>query len=168
MKKFLSAINTISTGMGKISSWITIAVVAVLTYEVVMRYVFNAPTRWASETMGFCCGLIYVLGGAWVFLENRHVKIEFLYERLNPRQRAVLDVITFFFFALYMGLMLWATSKFAWESIQLLERSGSPWNPPVYPIKIALVTGVFLVFLQGSAKLIHDIHLAVTGKKYEY
>jgi TRAP-type mannitol/chloroaromatic compound transport system permease small subunit len=165
MKAFVSAINTISAWVGRVTSWVTIAVIAIVTYEVVMRYVFTAPTRWAAETLGFCCALIYVLGGAWVFLENRHVKVEFVYEKLSPRQRAIIDVITFFLFLLYVGLMLWATSRFAWESIQLLEGSGSPWNPPVYPIKVALVIGVFLVLLQGSAKLIRNIHFAVTGKE---
>ena len=165
MKKFLTAIGWISTWTGKVTSWLTIAVVGVVSYEVVMRYVFLAPTRWASETMGFCCGLIYVLGGAWVLLENRHVKVEFIYEKLNPRQRATLDAITFLFFVLYIGIMLWATGRFARESIELLEGSGSPWNPPVYPIKTALVTGVFLVLLQGSAKLIRDIHFSLTGRE---
>lgn len=165
MKKFLTAISRVSTLAGKLTSWLTIAVIGIVSYEVVMRYVFLAPTRWASETMGFCCGLIYVLGGAWVLLENRHVKVEFIYEKLSPRQRAALDAITFLFFALYIGIMLWATGRFARESIELLEGSGSPWNPPVYPIKTALVTGVFLVLLQGSAKLIRDIHFSFTGRE---
>ena len=165
MKTFLSAIRWISTWSGKVVSWLTIAVVCVVAYEVIMRYVFHSPTRWAGELNAFCCALIYVIGGAWVFLEKRHVKIEFVYEKMTLRQRAVIDVITFFFFALYMSLMLWATTTYAWDSIQLTENSGSPWNPPIYPIKTALVIGVFLVFLQGIDKLIRDIHFLITGKE---
>ena len=100
-----------------------------------------------------------------MLLEKRHVKIEFVYEKMTIRQRAVIDVVTFLFFALYMSLMLWATTTYAWDSIQLTENSGSPWNPPIYPIKTALVIGVFLVFLQGIDKLIRDIHFLITGKE---
>ena len=165
MKTFLSAIRWISAWTGKAASWLTIVVVCVVAYEVVMRYVFHSPTRWASELTAFCCGFLYVIGGAWVLLEKRHVKIEFIYEKMTPRHRAVIDVITFSFFALYMGLMLWATTSYAWDSIQLAEHSGSPWNPPIYPIKTALVIGFCLVVLQGIDKLICDIHFAVTGKE---
>jgi len=165
MKTFYSLITQISTWTGRMTSWLTIAVIVIVSYEVVMRYVFTAPTRWAAETLGFLCALIYVLGGAWVFVENRHVKVEFIYERLTSRQRAGLDAATFFLFALYIALMIWATGRFAWESIELMEGSGSPWNPPVYPIKIALFIGVVLVFLQGSANLVRNLHYAITGKQ---
>ena len=165
MKTFFSFVTRISTWTGQVISWLTILVIATVIYEVVMRYVFTAPTRWAAETLGFLCALIYVLGGAWVFVENRHVKVEFVYERLTPRQRAGLDAATYFLFALYIVFMIWATGRFAWESILLGEGSGSPWNPPVYPIKIALFIGVVLVFLQGSANLVRNLHYALTGKE---
>ncbi len=165
MKTFYSLITRISTWTGRITSWLTIFVIAIVCYEVVMRYVFIAPTRWAAETLEIMCALIYVLGGAWVFVENRHVKVEFVYERLTPRQRAGLDAATYFLFALYIVFMIWATGRFARESIALLEGSGSPWNPPAYPIKIALFIGVFLIFLQGTANFIRNLHYALTGKE---
>lgn len=163
MKRLLSLIDWISTWSGKATSWLAIAVIFVVVYEIIMRYVFRRPTLWANEAMIFLCAILYVIGGAWTLLEKRHVKIDFVYEKFTPRQRAIFDVLTFFFFALYMGMMLWATSKYAWESIQLAERSGSPWNPPVYPIKIALALGVLLILLQGIANLIRDLHLAIKG-----
>jgi TRAP-type mannitol/chloroaromatic compound transport system permease small subunit len=163
MKSVLSIIDWISMWSGKATSWFTIVVIFIVTYEIVMRYVFHRPTIWASEGMIFLCAILYVIGGAWTLLEKKHVKIDFVYERFSPRQRAILDIITFFFFALYMGMMLWATSKYAWESIQLAERSGSPWNPPVYPIKLALAVGVLLILLQGIANLIRDLHFVFKG-----
>jgi TRAP-type mannitol/chloroaromatic compound transport system permease small subunit len=45
------------------------------------------------------------------------------------------------------------------------ETSGSAWDPPVYPLKVALAFGVALLLLQGIAKFIRDLHLAVKGKE---
>lgn len=163
MKRLLSVIDWISMWSGKATSWFTIVVILMVIYEIVMRYVFHRPTIWASEGMILLCAILYVIGGAWTLLEKRHVKIDFIYERFSPRQQAILDVITFFFFALYMGMMLWATSKYAWESVQLTERSGSPWNPPVYPIKIALALGVLLILLQGIANFVRDLRAVIKG-----
>jgi TRAP-type mannitol/chloroaromatic compound transport system permease small subunit len=165
MKKLLSTIDTVSIFAGKAVSWLSVVIIAAVIYEIVMRYVFNLPTLWASEIMVFGCGLIYVLGAAWALQEHRHVKIDLIYSRLSKRQRAVIDSITFSFFSLYLGVLLWAAAKYANRSIGLLETSGSAWDPPVYPIKAALVVGIVLLLMQGTAKFIRDLHMAVKGKE---
>jgi TRAP-type mannitol/chloroaromatic compound transport system permease small subunit len=165
MKKILSVIDAISIWFGKLAGWLVLLVIVFILYEILMRYVFHLPTLWVSESMVFGAGLTYVLGSAWALQDNRHVKIDLIYGRLTPRQRAVLDSITFVFFALYMGVFLWATMEYARRSVSVLETSGSAWDPPVYPIKLALVAGVLLLLLQGIAKFIRDLHFAIKGKK---
>ena len=163
MKKLLAIIDALSIWTGKAASWLVLIVVVFVVYEVLMRYVFHLPTLWVSESMVFGCGITYVLGAAWALQDNRHVKIDLIYGRLTPRQRAIIDSITFIFFVLYLSLFLWATAKYTWQSVLVGETTGSAWDPPVYPIKVALVVGVFLLFLQGTAKFIRDLHLAIKG-----
>jgi TRAP-type mannitol/chloroaromatic compound transport system permease small subunit len=165
MKKFLSLIDCLSINVGKAGSWLILAVVAFIIYEIVMRYIFHLPTLWVSESMVFGCGISYVLGAAWALQDNRHVKIDLIYDRLTPRQRAVMDAITYIFFALYLGVFLWAASKYTWQSIMVRETTSSAWDPPVYPIKIALVVGTGLLLLQGTAKFIRDLYFAIRGKE---
>ena len=163
MKKLLAIIDALSIWTGKAASWLVLIVVVFVVYEVLMRYVFHLPTLWVSESMVFGCGITYVLGAAWALQDNRHVKIDLIYGRLTPRQRAIIDSITFIFFVLYLSLFLWATAKYTWQSVLVGETTGSAWDPPVYPIKVALVVGVFLLLLQGIAKFIRDLHLAIKG-----
>ena len=163
MRKLLSMVDAVSTWSGKAASWLILIVVGFIIYEILMRYVFHLPTLWVSESMVFGSGLTYVLGAAWALKDNRHVKIDLLYGRLNLRQRAVIDSFTFVFFALYLGVFLWAVSEYTWRSVAVRETSGSAWDPPVYPIKLALVTGVVLLLLQGIAKFIRDLYFAVKG-----
>ena len=163
MKKILSFIDAISIWSGKAAGWLVLIVICFIIYEILMRYVFHLPTLWVSESMVFGAGLTYVLGSAWALQDNRHVKIDLIYGRLTLRQRAIIDSITFVFFALYMGVFLWATSVYARRSLSVLETSGSAWDPPVYPIKLALMFGVILLLLQGIAKFIRDLHYAIKG-----
>jgi len=165
MKKLLSVIDTISIWSGKIAGWLVLLVIGFIIYEILMRYVFHLPTLWVSESMVFGAGLTYVLGAAWALQDNRHVKIDLIYGRLKPRQRAVMDSFTFVFFALYLGVFLWATIEYSRRSVSVLETSGSAWDPPVYPIKLALAVGVVLMLLQGIAKFIRDLHFAIKGNK---
>ncbi len=165
MKKLIEAIERVSMWSGKVSAWLTLPVIFVVTYEIIARYVFHRPTIWAVETMIYGCAIIYVMAAAWALLDGRHVKIDMVYERLSTRGKAVLDSFTFVFFALYIGMMLWATTKYAWRSVAILEMSDSPWRPPLWPMKVFLTLGVLLILLQGIAKFIRDLHFALTGKK---
>lgn len=165
MKRLLSFIDSVSIWTGKAGSWLIFFVVIFVIYEILMRYVFHRPTLWVSESMVFGCGVSYVLGAAWTLQENRHVKIDLLYSRLTPRQRAIMDSITYVFFILYLGVFLWATSKYVWQSVAVRETSGSAWDAPVYPIKVALAVGVALLLLQGTAKFIRDLHRAIKGSE---
>lgn len=165
LKTLVSGIDKISSWIGKTSSYLMLLVTPIICYEVAMRYVFHRPTLWASEAIVYLCGFVYVLGAAWTLQENRHVKIDLIYEKLSPRGKRIMDIFSFFFFALYMGMMLWVGTRFAIESFDVLETSGTPWDPPVYPVKIAFVIGVLLLILQGSAKLIRDIYFIIKGQE---
>lgn len=164
MKKLLAIIDALSIWTGKAASWLVLVVVVFVVYEILMRYVFHLPTLWVSESMVFGCGVTYVLGAAWALQDNRHVKIDLIYGRLTPRRRAIIDSITFVFFVLYLGLFLWASAQYTWRSVLVRETSSSAWDPPVYPIKVALVVGVLLLLLQGIGKFIRDLHLAIKGE----
>ena len=165
MRRLLCAIDAISIWSGKAAGWLIFIVVGFIIYEIMMRYVFHLPTLWVSESMVFGSGLAYVLGAAWALQDNRHVKIDLIYGHLTPRRRAVIDSITFVFFALYLGVFLWATTEYALRSVAVHETSGSAWDPPIYPIKLALLVGVGMLLLQGIAKFIRDLHFAIKGSE---
>ena len=64
-----------------------------------------------------------------------------------------------------MVMMIWEGSKFAWESLKLSESTGTPWDPPVYPLKIAFVAGFIMLSLQGVSKAVKDLHFVIKGKE---
>jgi TRAP-type mannitol/chloroaromatic compound transport system permease small subunit len=157
VQKILSAVDTLSAWSGKATSLCCGFMVLAIIYEVIMRYVFNTPTLWVTEAVVFSGALIYVVAGAWTMLEDQHIRVDFIYERFSAKNRAILDAISYFFFLIYICGILWASSIYAMDSIKLLEKTGSPWNPPVYPFKAAFVFGIILILLQGTAKFIRDL-----------
>ena len=158
----MSVINAISDWSGKIFSFLAVIVVGVISYEVISRYVFNAPTIWAHETMTYLCGIYYVMGGAYTFYYGGHVSVDVIYIRLSPRARAIVDLITFPLFFLYIGVLIWTGADYSWESIKYRETSPTAWAPPIYPLKLAIPVGAFLVLLQGLAKFVHDVKIATS------
>ncbi len=164
MSRVLGAIDWLSVWTGKLFSMISIIVVLATLYEVIMRYLLHLPTLWVTETAMYGCAVMYVMGGAWALYAGQHVKNDLLYRKFSPRRQALLDVIAYFFFALYMLGLLWASGIYATESFRLRETAGSSWNPPIYPIKMCLFVGTALLFLQGTGEAVRRLYFVVSGK----
>lgn len=164
MKFFLTVIDTFNARVGQVIALILLPTLFCILYEIIARYVFAKPTMWASELMIYFCAVFYVLGAAWTLQVGRHVKIDMVYSRLSPRGQRILDLITFPFFTLYLVMLLWVGFRFALDSIAIRESSGTPWNPPIYPMKSIFVIGCAMLLLQGAAKFIRDIYYVKSGK----
>jgi len=162
---FLSKIDAISIWSGNIVSAINPIVVVFVVYEIIRRFVFNAPTIWANEATVYLSALGYLLGGAYSLYYKAHVRVDIFYLKFSPRKRAILDVITFFFTFIYLGSLIWVGSIYSWESVRVLEKTGSPWNPPIYPLKVAIPLGAALLLLQSLANFVRDLTFAIKGQE---
>lgn len=130
-----------------------------IAVEVFLRYILNMPTMWGMPTAQFIFGIISVLAGGYTLLYREHVTMDIVYKRLSVRKRAVMDLFTSIIFFLFAGAMLWKGAEFAWSSILSGETYGQLWNPIIYPFKIMIPVGAFLILLQGLAKFIRDFML---------
>ena len=171
MKSILTILKTIdalSNWTGKIVSFLIIPIVCALVYETLMRYVFSAPTTWAYYLSSNLAVVFFLVGGAYTLLHKGHVGMDAVYERFSPRIKAIIDLITAPVFFSFVGLLLWKGIDYAWVSAKGLENTGCPLYLPLYPFKMFVPIGAFLLVLQGIAKFIRDLITAISGEKYEY
>ncbi|NWF54624.1 MAG: TRAP transporter small permease subunit [Syntrophaceae bacterium] len=165
MSVFLRTVDFINDKVGKAVSWLVLALTAVLAIEVVARYIFGKPTDFVYDLTWMFLGAYIVLGAAYTFLAEGHVRVDIFSSRLPQRKKALLEVILYlvFFFPL-VGLLVYACTDFALISWSGDERSSvSLWKPPVYPFKIIMAIGFYLLALQGTAKFIQQLRLAIKG-----
>ena len=164
-KLVLSVIDTISEWSGKIFSMLILIITGILMYEITMRYVFNAPTIWAHETCQHLFGGYSLLAGAYVMLYFAHVKVDIIYSRFSQRGRAIIDSVTYLVFFVFVGLMLWHGIGLASHSVKIWEVSFSPYAPVIWPLKLTVPIGAFLILLQGLAHYARFLTIAITGKE---
>ncbi len=111
---------------------------AILIQEVILRYVFNAPTIWAHETTIFLCGVAFVYGGLYCTARDRHIRVVLIYDALSPRWRRRFDVAISVISGAASAMFAWAAWTMVTRAIFMpdgsfrLERSGSAWDP-VFP-----------------------------------
>jgi len=163
--KILHYIDLVNEWTGKCISFLIIVLSLVIGYEVIARYILNAPTIWAHEASGMMFDTYIVLGGAYILSIRGHVNMDVVYNRLSRRQQALLDIITFWVFASFCVALIWTGWERAWYSLRIMEHSATTWGPPLYPIKMVLPIGAFLLLLQGIAKFARDIIILVKGER---
>lgn len=164
----IEAIDGIGDRCGKAVAWLIIPLVGGLTYEVVARYGFNAPTEWAYDVTYMLYGTYFMLGAAYTLLRGGHIRTDMLYERFTPRTKGIVDAVGYlvFFFPAVIALLV-AGSDAAMHSWQILEKSEiSPWRPPIYPFKTVVPVAAVLLLVQGVSELLKSVYAALTGRLY--
>ncbi len=63
------------------------------------------------------------------------------------------------FFVGYVGALVWVGADMAWTSFQQSEGTGTPWNPRIWPVKLAIPLAALLLLLQGIADLVRELGL---------
>jgi len=163
--RILSVIDSISEWSGKIFSFLILAMTFVLMYDVVMRYVFNAPVKWPFDVSLILFAIYVVMGGAYALLVRAHVSMDLLYQRFSPRRRAIIDLATSVLFFLYLGVLVWKGTLFGLHSLELREETATIFRGPIYLAKMSLGVAAALLLLQGIAKWSRDLITAITGKE---
>jgi len=150
----LKHVDRLSEWMGKISALFVVILIGVVTYDTLMRYFFNAPTGWSFDITYMLYGAAFMGGGAWTLLRDEHVRVDFIYGKISPRSKAIIDVIGYVvFFFPSMAAIFYFGALSAIRSWEILERSGmSVWNPPIYPLKTVLPVTILVLILQGIAQ----------------
>jgi TRAP-type mannitol/chloroaromatic compound transport system permease small subunit len=157
--KILHIIDSISIWSGKIFRWTALILSAVVIYEVISRYIFNSPTIWAFDSAMFFYSALYLMGGAYVLWEGKHIRVDVIYMLFSKRTQAILDVIFYVvFFFPYVAVMTWWGYKATFWSWKAQEISNtSQWGEQIFIWKFLIPMGFFFMLLQGISEFIRTI-----------
>lgn len=165
LDRLLDAVDSVSLWSGKAIALLLLPIAGVMTFEVIARYAFNAPTVWSTEIVVMLAGTLYIIGGAYTQYLRGHISVDTLFDYMPPRWQTITRILLHFpVFCLYVGVLLWAGTEFAWDSMMENERSGSLWNPIIWPYKLVVPLGALLILLQGTAQFIRDVRSLLTGE----
>jgi TRAP-type C4-dicarboxylate transport system permease small subunit len=150
--------------MSHLLSLLFIFTVIISFYEVLSRYVFNAPTIWVHESASFIGGALFILGGAYALATDKHVRVVLIYDMVSATSRHYLNVFHHLCGLLFSGLLAYAAYQMVanswftpWGDVHL-ETSGTAWNPP-FPalLKGLILLVVCLMFIQFLLHLVLEI-----------
>jgi len=156
--RLASWIDRLSTGAAWVGRWLVLACCVVSAGNALLRYAFNLSSNAWLEVQWYMFAGMVMLGGAYTFKANEHIRIALFYGHLGPRGRMVVDLVGFVcFFAPMITLLTWLSWRFflpAWHSG---EASNNVGGLLLWPAKLLLPLGFGLLLLQGLAELIKRI-----------
>ena len=157
----------IGESSGRLFCWLVVPLTLGLTYEVIARYVFSAPTIWAYDIAYMLYGSHFMLGAAYTLYRQGHIRTDIFYERFSPRTQGIIDAtlyVLFFFPGMaYIFLAGFEEARLAWKVLEVSD--ASPWRPPIYPFKTAIPVATALLIVQGVSEFLKSLYAALSGRR---
>jgi TRAP-type C4-dicarboxylate transport system permease small subunit len=131
-----------------------VLIVAVCFMAVIFRYILNDSLTWAEEGARYLFIAMVFLGGAYVILEDGHLRMDVLYTSVPRAVRRAIDAVTVACALFFLGSSLAAI----WAGLGI---AGSQrWSSLPLPMQIA-----YLPMLIGVALgLLYLLHVAMCGR----
>ncbi len=143
--------------VGRVTMMLIVCLTAVMLYEVMLRYVFEAPTLWANELSLWLAGFVFLSAGLYAMQQRSHIRIVLLYDAVPRWLQRVFDtistilIVTFAFFLIYGGYGEAFDKFYRWETF------GTAFDPPIpATLKPMVLLIVGLVAIQAIVNLISD------------
>lgn len=166
MQNYIRFADGLSAWFGKAFGWLIILMTFGMSYEVLVRYLFNSPTPWALDISFIMYGTLFMMGGAYTLSRGGHVRGDFIYRLWSDRTQAKVDLTLYFLF-FFPGILalVFAGWKYASRSWGYAEVSvNSPAGIPIYQFKTVIVAAGLLLIIQGIAQVFRCIICIREGK----
>ena len=160
IRTYVRYVDGFNRVVGRIAMWLIFVMMGILLWSSVSKTMFN-PSLWTLEMAQFVMTAYYILGGAYSLQLDSHVRMDLIYGRWTPRQKAAVDAVTVIMLFTYLIFLLIGGVSSTEYALKYGETSYSSWSPYMAPIKIVMVFGIFLMFLQTTSIFFKDLAKAL-------
>jgi TRAP-type mannitol/chloroaromatic compound transport system permease small subunit len=153
--KFSRLIDWLSEWVGKLVMWLVLAAVLISAGNAIMRKAFNIGSNAYLEIQWYLFAAVFMLGAAYVFLHNGHVRIDFIAAKLSKRTNAIIDSLGIVVFVIPLCVILidlsWPFFMRTYLSGEMSENAGGLIR---WPVVLMIPVGFALLLLQSVSELI--------------
>jgi TRAP-type C4-dicarboxylate transport system permease small subunit len=141
-----------------LGGFMTLIMMFVTGYGVVMRYFFRRPEPISYEIATICMLWAFLFGISYVEWKGINIKAD-IFTPFMPKAlvRFLQTVVSHFFALIYCSILTWKGWTTSMYSYSIGERSMSVWQEPLFPIKVMVPIGYFLLCLVIIRNISHGI-----------
>ena len=172
-----AAIDILNYRAGQIFALLLVPLIAVVVFEVISRNSFSilqnagfedlarslnlGPTLWVYDISRMIAGVLFMAAAGYGLMRGVHIRADFLYRYWSDKTQASVDASLYLLF--FIPSMLFFTivaAEYWWLAYSTGEtrQADSAWGPLVWPARLAMPVGAFLLTLQGIPEIFRAFH----------
>jgi TRAP-type mannitol/chloroaromatic compound transport system permease small subunit len=160
IRTYVRWIDAVNRVVGRFAMYLVLVMMGVLLLSSGSRTFFDVSYVWTVEMAQFLLAAYYLLGGGYSMQLDSHVRMDLVYSTWSPKRKAMVDAITACFLLFYLVVLLVGGISSTEYALTYGQKNFSAWAPPLAPIKIIMVIGIFLMLLQVVAVFFRDLATA--------
>jgi TRAP-type mannitol/chloroaromatic compound transport system permease small subunit len=154
---FVRFVDRMNRGIGRVVIYLAVVLIGILIYAAFSKAAFNISPIWTVEMAQFILTAYYMLGGAYSFQNDAHVRMDLLYSHWPPKTRAFVDSLTVIGLLVYLVVLLYGAVESTYYVLETGQRRPSAWQPYLWPIRMLMTIGISMMLLQALSTLLKDI-----------
>ncbi len=156
--KISGLIDALNERIGRSLIWLVLIAVLVSALNAIVRKAFNYSSNAFLEVQWYMFSAIFLLGAGYTLRHNEHIRIDIIAGRFSKRVQTWIDIFGTVFFLFPVAItFIW----FGWEtfavSFHSQEMSPNAGGLIVWPAKMLIPLGFFLLCLQGASELVKRV-----------
>jgi len=152
------AIDALNEHVGRLTYWLILAAVLISAGNAVVRYSLNMSSNAWLEIQWYLFSFVFLFCAGYTLLHNQHVRIDVISGQLSARARAWIDIFGTLYFLMPMAIaIMWLSWPVFLDAYRSGEVSTNAGGLTVWPGRLMLPVGFFLLILQGFSELIKRI-----------
>ena len=155
----MAGIERFVDGVGRAVSWLALAIVALMSTNVILRYLFSTGSVWAQELEWHLLVPLILFGSSYALRHGEHVRVDIVYGRFSDRNKNRVDFISALLAMAIAALFIWYSVFYVQQSWVIDEGSPDPGGiPHRYLLKSMIPIGFALLLLQSFASALNAWH----------
>jgi len=156
--KLSGLIDALTERVGKSIIWLVLIMTIISAGNAVMRYTIHYSSNAFLEIQWYLFSAIFLLGAGYTLKKNEHVRIDLVAGKFSKRGQTWIDIFGIIFFLMPMAIAIvylsWPVFMLA---IETNEQSNNAGGLTVWPARLMVPVGFFLLVLQGLSELIKRV-----------
>jgi TRAP-type mannitol/chloroaromatic compound transport system permease small subunit len=143
---------------GRLASWTGFALVLVMAFNVLLRYLFHTGSVAMQELEWHLMAPVSLLCIAYAIKHEGHVRVDILYGRLPARAQQVLEVVSCLVAVAFSAIIIKLSLGYVMQSYLIGEKSPDPGGLPYrFILKAMIPLGFLLLLVQSLAATLRSL-----------
>lgn len=144
-----------------------VAMMLIITFDVIARYVFNSPTMWGGEIASYLMIAIVFLGLGQNLRQGSHIRIDVVTNLVPPRFRLGLEAFAYAV-GIVFTVMLFVGCWIRFENFWVRQTtSDSPLMTELWLPMVPVLLGAGIFCLVAVTGFVTAFHALLTGRQSE-